>query len=413
MGFPVPQPHGRPAGLPTGPGPVAAPAATRRRRSALTVITSVVLGLGALLLAALVFLNGGPLGGAITVVLAGVSFPLMILLCFWLDRYEPEPLRYRLAALGWGGIVAVIIGAGLSLLLAAIFGTPEAVNVAVWAPVTEEFGKGLFLIVVVLLRRHQMHGLLDGIVYGALVGIGFAFVEDILYYQAALAEGGAAGLTATFFLRGVITPFAHPLFTAATGAGVGIAVMSRSAGVKVLAPVGGYLVAVLLHGLWNGSSLFGNQAFFAVYGLVMLPLLVLVIVVGVWARRQEGRMLTSTLGECAQLGLIDPGEIRWVATMGDRLRARRHARQVGGKLAGRLVEDYQQTLTEMGFLHHRVRIGSAPADAGPRMQALLQRAAVLRPQLALPPPTPPAGLPGPYAGPPPPGTGWNPIPPGS
>ena len=74
-----------------------------------------------------------------------------------------------------------------------------------------------------IFRRDQMHGILDGIVYAALVGIGFAFVEDIFYYLGALNSDVAS----VFLVRGIIGPFAHPLFTAATGIGIGIAVTTR------------------------------------------------------------------------------------------------------------------------------------------------------------------------------------------
>lgn len=377
------------------------PPLPRRRMSALSVVTMVLTGLGSAVLAVLIFLSGGPVGGLVTLLLAAVSFPLLIWVCFWLDRYEPEPARYRLAALVWGGIGAVAIGGGLTLVLSALTGSPEELAVVVWAPVTEEFGKGLFLVLIVLVRRRQLHGILDGIVYAALVGIGFAFVEDILYYQAALAEGPEA-LGVVFFLRGVITPFAHPLFTSAIGVGVGMAVTTRSPAVRVMAPLGGYLVAVTLHALWNGSGFFGGDVFFAVYALVMLPLLVAVVALAVWARFQEGKLLAATLGEVARMGWIQPGEIRWVARMSDRMAARRFARRVGGRSAARLVDDYQVTLTEIGFLHNRVTRGTASSDAGSRMDGLLLHAAALRPwvhlpQPASPPLTPPAS--------------WNPIPP--
>ena len=61
-------------------------------------------------------------------------------------------------------------------------GTTNFIDTAVTAPIVEEAGKGLFLVAVVIFRRAQIHGLLDGLIYGALVGVGFAFVEDILYY---------------------------------------------------------------------------------------------------------------------------------------------------------------------------------------------------------------------------------------
>ena len=60
--------------------------------------------------------------------------------------------------------------------------SPTHRDTAVVAPFVEEFAKGLFVVAIVVLRRDQLHGVLDGIVYGALVGIGFAFTEDIFYY---------------------------------------------------------------------------------------------------------------------------------------------------------------------------------------------------------------------------------------
>ena len=101
-----------PAMVPAGPYgnpavPPVPPQLLRRRRSPLTWLTMVVLGLGALLLAVLIVLTGGPVATVVTTLLAAISFPLLILVLFWLDRYEPEPARYRLAALGWGGVVAV------------------------------------------------------------------------------------------------------------------------------------------------------------------------------------------------------------------------------------------------------------------------------------------------------------------
>ncbi|HZA71992.1 MAG TPA: PrsW family glutamic-type intramembrane protease, partial [Propionibacteriaceae bacterium] len=261
-----------PYGLPAVP-PVP-PELLRRRRSPLTWVTMIVLGLGALVIGVLIVLSGGPIPTLITTVLAAISFPLLILVLFWLDRYEPEPARYRLAAIGWGAVAAVAFSLIAEGLLFALPGTSSFVDTAVIAPLVEEAGKGLFLVVVVIFRRSQIHGVLDGLIYGALVGVGFAFVEDIVYYLSSL-EGGALPLT--FFLRGVMGPFAHPLFTSALGIGIGIAVTTRRPAVRVLAPILGYAVAVLMHGIWNGSTFWGGNGFFFAYAVIMLPLLAIML----------------------------------------------------------------------------------------------------------------------------------------
>ena len=95
-------------------------------------------------------------------------------------------------------------------------------------------------------------------------------------------------------------------------------------------------------------------------------------------------MLTSALDQCARLGLISRAEIGWVATMKSRVAARKFARQVGGKPAARVLEDYQQTLTEIGFLHDRVLKGVAPTNFRERMAGLEHHLAVIRPYVVLP-----------------------------
>jgi protease PrsW len=374
-----------PAGTPQAMPPAAPAALLRRPRSALTWVTMIVLGLGGLLIAILIFLLGGPAGALTATLLAAVSFPVMILICFWLDRYEPEPARYRLAALGWGAVAAVAFSFVGEQLVFGLSGTNEIVNVAVAAPVVEELGKGLFLVAVVIFRHAELNGPLDGIIYGALVGIGFAFVEDIVYYLQSLQSGQ---LGVTFFLRGVIGPFAHPLFTAATGLAIGIAVTTRRPGVRILAPILGFLAAVVMHGIWNGSTFWGGNGFLVAYSAIFLPLLVVILAVAVWARSREGKMLTIALQQVAQMGWIRPEEIRWIARLSDRMSARAYAKRIGGKPAADAVRAYQQTMTEVAFLHHRAVSGTAPADLNQRMNGLLQRAAWLRPYVVFPPQSP-------------------------
>jgi protease PrsW len=394
-----------PAMVPAGPYgypaiPPVPPELLRRRRSALTWVTMVVLGLGALVIGVLIVLVGGPLPTLITTLLAAISFPLLILILFWLDRYEPEPARYRLAALGWGGVVAVAFSLVAEGVLFALPGTTTFVDTAVIAPLVEEAGKGLFLVLVVIFRRNQIHGLLDGLIYGALVGVGFAFVEDIAYYLSSL-EAGALPLT--FFLRGIMGPFAHPLFTAAFGIGIGIAVTTRQPAVRVLAPILGFAAAVVMHGIWNGSTFWGGDGFLLAYGAIMLPLLAVVLGLGIWSRSREGKMLTAALEQVVPMGWIRPEEIRWVARLSDRMSARGYARRIGGRPAADALRAYQQTMTEIGFLHNRAVNHIPPRDINQRMNGLLQHAAALRPYVILPPAPQPAVGPPPQGAYPPPG----------
>lgn len=364
----------------------------RNGRSPLAIVTTVLLGLGALVVAVILFLVGGPTGFVISTLLAAVSFPLLVLLCFWLDRYEPEPGRYRLAALGWGAVVAVILSLVTEQIALTVGGAGDFVNTAIEAPLIEETSKGLFLVAIVVLRRWQVHGVLDGLVYAGLVGIGFAFVEDILYYSGSLAEGGPSELGILFLLRGVMSPFAHPLFTSATGIGIGLAVTARRPGVRVLAPILGFLIAVTLHGLWNGSTFWGARGYLTTYAAVMLPLVIVVLAFAIWARSREGRMLGTALHQVASYGWMPPEAIPWVARVSDRVSARKYAKAHGGSLAARVLRAYQQTMIEVAFLHARALQGTAPRDLHARLGILLYRAAALQPYLLLPPPIRPPAL---------------------
>ena len=131
----------------------------------------------------------------------------------------------------------------------------------------------------------------------------------------------------------------------------------------------------------------------------MLPLLVIVLALAIWARVREGRMLTTALEQTTALGWTRPEEIRWVARLSDRMSSRSYARRVGGRPAMRTLRAFQQTLTEIAFLHLRALDGTAPRDLNQRMLVLLQHAAELRPFVILPPPPRPVlyGGPGPAA----------------
>ena len=91
-------------------------------------------------------------------------------------------------------------------------------------------------------------------------------------------------------LRGIFSPFAHPLFTSAIGIGVGIMVSTRSAALRVLAPVVGYVVAVALHAAWNGSAfLEDGQYFLLTYLFAMVPGFLVLVGLAIWFRGARGR----------------------------------------------------------------------------------------------------------------------------
>ena len=199
----------------------------RRESLAFTVVVTVLVVLGALLMLAILALSGAPAIVLLATGLAALPVGPLIATYLWLDRYEPEPKRLLAYGLLWGAFVATIAAIVIGGVGGYVAGFSENVSLAVVAPVTEEASKGFFLLLLLWWRRAELDGILDGIVYAGMVGIGFAFTENILYLTAAYdgtdmtGPGGLAGVTGTFLVRCVFSPFAHPLFTAFFGIGVG------------------------------------------------------------------------------------------------------------------------------------------------------------------------------------------------
>ena len=364
----------------------------RRSSAAFTIVVTVVMLIGAVVMSGVLLLSGAPGALVVGLVLAAVPLAPLIATYMWLDRYEPEPRSLLVLGLGWGAFVATSGALVLQLFDTVIFESDDLVTAAVVAPITEEAAKGLFILLLLFFRRRELDGILDGLVYAGMVGIGFAFTENILYLMSAyLGDDGQAGgigsAVGLFIVRCIFSPFAHPFFTAFIGIGVGMAVVSRSKAVRVLAPVGGYLVAVAAHGAWNGSLMLddGRNAV-ATYLFLMAPAFLLLVFFAVWSRRREGAVLTRALSDCAQRGFLDPAEIPWLSRIPARRFARRYAERVGGKPARRAMVAYQNEAVELGFLHSRFLRGVPPPDFAEIGQAHVEQMRALRPALIWPQP---------------------------
>ena len=363
---------------------------TRRDSVAFTVVVTVLVCLGALPILVIIALSGAPGSMVLATVLAALPVGPLVACYLWLDRYEPEPKRLLAMALLWGGFVATAGALLVQGIGGFVVGFSDAQSLALVAPVTEEASKGLFLLLLLWWRRGELDGILDGIVYAGMVGIGFAFVENILYLAAAyngtdgLGPGGTEAVTSVFIVRCLFSPFAHPLFTTFLGIGVGVAVGSRRTVVRVLAPLIGYALAVGAHALWNGSTLLGFSGFLGVYLVLMVPAFIGLILFAVWRRRSERKMLTLALIDASERGLIPATDIAWLVDLRARRRSRQFARQFGGRRGEDAMREYQQAAVELGFLHHRFLRGTAPGDFVDRGQQYVARIGAVRPYVAFP-----------------------------
>ncbi len=294
------------------------------------------------------------MGFLLTLLLSFVPAFACAALVYWLDRYEKEPRLLLGAVFFWGAVVAVIGAVIAQLILAgavsAATGSANAADVAgatLFAPVTEESLKGIAILAVFLILRREFDSVLDGIVYAAIVALGFAATENVFYLYGEFGEKGYEGLFTLFFVRVVLGIWNHPFYTAWIGIGLALSRLSRHALVRWLAPPIGWAIALGFHSLHNTFATFAEGtpglavAMFLVdwFGWLAISILILVSI------RREGRLLGTHLAEEVGLGRLSAAQYRtaissW-AQSGARLRTlfgagRRPTRrfyQVCGELA--------------------------------------------------------------------------------
>lgn len=312
-------------------------------------------GLG-LALVVLVGGSAGPLALVVGLLLASAPAPLYVALILWIDRFEAEPPALLGLAFFLGATIAAFVAAAINTAISS--GVEDPWGVLVSGAVVEELAKGVTLVGLLLWRRDECDGPIDGVVYAGMVGLGFATVENVQYYGLAAATGVVPG--GLFVLRGVLAPFAHPLFTAATGAALGLALRSRRAG-RWLLPVVGLGLGCGLHALWNLAALHG--ALLAMYGGVMVPVFCAGLLAVALELRREGRAITEHLRPELAAGLLTAEQLGRLASVRGRLSERWQALR-RGRAAWRRTGALHQAIGELAWLRRRMRDG--PVDEAMR-----------------------------------------------
>lgn len=288
---------------------------------------------------------------------AAVPILLYITLVYWVDRYEKEPWWLLTATFFWGAIPSIMV----AYLLNTMFSIPvywlagdalgETISAAFIAPIVEESIKGLAVLGILVLWRHEIDSPLDGIIYGAMVGLGFALVENIYYFVNVYNEGGLEAWGINIFVRSIVFGLNHALFTSLTGLGIAVARMSTRPLVKIVALVGGWMTAVFLHFLHNLSVSFGNLlclvALFSDWAGVLLTFLIIV-----WAVLQERQWLRHYLAEEVNLGHLTINQYDIVCSGRRRFRQQWRILLSNGPTAYWRVVRTHQNLSELAYKKH-------------------------------------------------------------
>lgn len=218
----------------------------------------------------------------------------------WAARLKPTVLSW-LAAFGWGtGGALIFAGYGNTVIDSAVAASnlsDDAVDVVtsvVTGPLVEETGKGIGVLALILAARKVLDRPAQGGVLGALVGIGFAWGEDVGYYVSAL-EDGMSGLWESFLARALLGAYGHAIFTGVFGYALAWAVLrAQNVLVGLLAAAGGFVAALALHAQANGVGFLAPEdSWNLTYGAIEIPVLVVSLALLVWGLRRHRATLEA------------------------------------------------------------------------------------------------------------------------
>ncbi|MCX7680829.1 MAG: PrsW family intramembrane metalloprotease [Anaerolineae bacterium] len=318
---------------------------------------------------------------ALIVAVGIVPMVVYALILWWFDRYEKEPLPLLTAAFLWGALPAILFSVIVELVLdvpISYFVQPAVaglIGAAVVAPVVEETVKAGALVLLILFFRHELDSPLDGIIYGGLVGFGFAAVENIFYFIDVLDSSGLGGLVQLVILRAFVFGLNHAMFTGVTGLGVALMRTSPHMQLKLVAPVIGLAGGIAAHAIHNGSVVLGAElcwpcviALITDWGGVLLLLGVIA-----FTTTQEHRWLVTFLADEVESGTLSKEDYRTVCSYTERLASRARALLRGDIARWRKLGRYYHLLTELAFTKRRLSRFPGESETQARISRLRQQ----------------------------------------
>jgi protease PrsW len=289
---------------------------------------------------------------------------IFVLLAYVMDRYEREPLWLASLVFLWGAIPAIILsliaelGADIPLSVAIQEGVMlDLVSGAVVAPIVEEIAKAIPLFGIYYFFRKEFDGLMDGLLYGSLVGFGFSMTENILYFIGAYAEGGFTDMVVLIFLRSFVFGLNHALFTSAIGVGLGFARYSRNGLVRTIAPIIGLLGAIFLHAVHNFFVSVPNEGLLCLVSLFAdYTGIIFWLVLVFFALRQERQWITEELRGEVESGLLPAEHAKAAASYRDRMQDRARIARERGSKHSRALERLHFIASDLAFKKRQLAI---------------------------------------------------------
>lgn len=322
-----------------------------------------------------------------------LSFAPMLLytaLLWWVDHYEKEPLPLLAAAFLWGAIpsiiLALILEVALDVPVMAFSRSPmmyDLLGASVVAPLVEEGVKALALLALLLFLRREIDSPMDGLIYGGVVGFGFAAVENVFYLFGAYAAGGIEGALALTLMRAGLFGLNHAMYTGFTGLGIALSLEVRQWLPKMLLGMAGFGLAVAAHALHNAFATFWG---YETSGALLVAIIVdwagvvVLLLIALWAFLLERHRIRGYALTLARAGVIPESE---AAMLNDPLARRLERVRALIALDPRRwlrLGRYYRHMSEAAFAWHRWHAGDARAEA--HLREIEAQAAQLREELS-------------------------------
>lgn len=316
------------------------------------------------------YLSAYPAAWLLSIILLAATAIPAGLIIYRLDQFEPEPASLIAVAVMWGGVVALTFASiANSSMLSFLQHVMPADQVDSWgasivAPLNEEFYKAAGLVLLYLMARNEFNGVMDGLVYGAMIGLGFQVIENVQYFMLAASQsGGEVGpVVSMFFLRVVLSGlYSHMLFTGLMGFGFAFFVTQhqRALGQRVAVWVVCALLAWGAHFVWNSPWLEalmaqGQAAFALALVIKGMPFLALLVLLGVFARRRETEAFTRLMATEVGTDTVTREEFEILRSGRRRRKTLRSIKKSRGQAAHTVVKQLMRAQINLALFQGKV-----------------------------------------------------------
>lgn len=361
-------------------------ARARARRAPFAWLTALAIAVLLLLIALGWLLSTWQASAVLMMLPAFVPLGIVLATVWWLDRWEPEPRMLMVLALIYGAgaaILGTLISGNYLLGIAGKYlpsqNDVDAFSVLFQGPVTEEVIKAAGLVLIFLIARNEFDGPLDGLIYAALIGAGFAFTENVVYFANSVAD--PQNFIATLVVRCFLSPFAHVLFTGVVGMALGWGARRSHDRLRlILSFTGGLLGAIALHAFWNGGSQFilplvgidpsNPIGWIAWYLLMQMPLFGLAVWIILRLHDHDIAVMRSRLDEYRRAGWFTTAEVRMISDWTERRDALRWSHQQGPSVE-REMRGFVRDATRLAYAREHAAFDKTDPDRRKKERALL------------------------------------------